>query len=159
MPFVSEAQRRLMYAAAAGKDTKANISQKAAKKMVSEDEPGKLPEKVSKAEGDGSDMARQLLAQINEMSAKLNQIIDSGEELEDWVDSKIVSAKKDLEDISGYLMHNEDTQKSMKKSENEPKIWLNHAFLLKKCPIFLRFLMNLEELKYYTQAMNIVGIF
>ena len=149
MPFVSEAQRRLMYAAAAGKATKADISQKAAKKMVSEDEPGKLPEKVSKAEGDGSDMAKQLLAQINEMSAKLNQIIDSGEELEDWVDSKIVSAKKDLEDISGYLMHNEDTQKSMKKSENEPKIWLNHAFSLEKMP-------NLSQVSYESGGVEVL---
>lgn len=127
MPFVSEAQRRLMYAAAAGKKTKADISQKEAKKLVAEDEPGKLPEKVSKAEGDGSDMAKQLLAQINEMSEKLNQLIDSGEELEDWVDSKIVSAKKDLEDIAGYLEHNEDTQKSIHGSENTPDRTVNNV--------------------------------
>lgn len=120
MPFISEAQRRLMYAAAAGKKTKADISQTAAKKLVAEDEPGKLPEKVSKAEDDGSDMAKQLLASINEMSAKLNEMIDSGEELEDWVDSKIASAKKDLEDISSYIKYNEDAQKSIHGSENTP---------------------------------------
>lgn len=120
MPFVSEAQRRLMYAAAAGKKTKADISQKEAKKLVAEDEPGKLPEKVSKAEGDGSDMAKQLLAQINEMSEKLNEIISSDQELEDWVDSKIVTAKKDLQDIAGYLMHNEDAKKSIHGSKNTP---------------------------------------
>lgn len=111
MPFVSEAQRRLMYAAAAGKKTKADISQAAAKKLVSEDEPGKLPEKVSKAEGDGSDMAKQLLSSINEMSAKLNEIINSDEELEDWVDAKIVSAKQDLEAITSYLQYNENRGK------------------------------------------------
>jgi hypothetical protein len=151
MPFVSEAQRRLMYAAAAGKKTKSGVSQAAAKKMVAHDESGKLPEKVEKAngmgvsapvmptpqigaqgssvdtammkaEGDGSDMAKQLLAQIQEMSVKLNQIIESDGELEDWVDSKIVTAKKDLEDIAGYLKHNQEQKfkMSIHGSENTP---------------------------------------
>jgi len=109
MPFQSEAQRRLMYAAAAGKDTKADISQKEAKKMVSHDEPGKLPEKVEKAgEGDGSDMAKQFLAEINEMSEKIDSMINGKQELEDWVDGKITRAKTDLSDISGYLEHNKN---------------------------------------------------
>jgi len=109
MPFQSEAQRRLMYAAAAGKNTKADISQAEAKRMVSHDEPGKLPEKVEKAgEGDGSDMAKQFLAEINEMSEKINSMIDGKQELEDWVDGKITRAKTDLSDISGYLKHNKN---------------------------------------------------
>jgi len=109
MPFQSEAQRRLMYAAAAGKDTKADISQTEAKRMVSHDEPGKLPEKVEKAgEGDGSDMAKQFLAEINKMSEKINSMIDGKQELEDWVDGKITRAKTDLSDISGYIEHNKN---------------------------------------------------
>ena len=44
MPFVSEAQRGAMYAAAAGKGK----SGKAAKKMVKEDTGGKLPKRAKK---------------------------------------------------------------------------------------------------------------
>lgn len=48
MPFKSEAQRRLMYAAAAEKGGVGGVSQKDAKKMVADDPGGKLPEKKSK---------------------------------------------------------------------------------------------------------------
>jgi len=51
MPFVSEAQRRLMYAASKTKGGVAGVSQKAAKKLVAKDEPSKLPEKVQKTDG------------------------------------------------------------------------------------------------------------
>lgn len=46
MPFVSQAQRRLMYAAASKKGGAAGVSQATAKKLVAEDEPGKLPARV-----------------------------------------------------------------------------------------------------------------
>lgn len=48
MPFVSEAQRRLFYAASKDKGGAGGVSQSVAKKMVSEDEPGKLPERKRK---------------------------------------------------------------------------------------------------------------
>lgn len=47
MPPVSQAQRRLMYAAAAKKGGAGGVSQKVAKEFVGADEPGKLPEKKS----------------------------------------------------------------------------------------------------------------
>lgn len=50
MPFVSQAQRNLMYAAASKKKGAGGVSQEAAKKMVADDEPGKLPARKSKAE-------------------------------------------------------------------------------------------------------------
>lgn len=46
MPFRSEAQRRLMYAAAAHKGGVDGVSQKTAKAFVKDDVGGKLPEKV-----------------------------------------------------------------------------------------------------------------
>lgn len=45
MPFKSEAQRRLMYSAAAKKGGAGGVSQSAAKKFVDHDQGGKLPEK------------------------------------------------------------------------------------------------------------------
>lgn len=51
MPIVSQAQRRLMYSAAAdkaGKAGKAGVSQKVAREFVASDKPGKLPEKKRK---------------------------------------------------------------------------------------------------------------
>lgn len=50
MPAVSEAQRRLMFAAAAKKGGVDGVSQKVAKEFVKADQGGKLPEKVSKAD-------------------------------------------------------------------------------------------------------------
>lgn len=44
MPFVSEAQRKLMYATAAG--AKTGVPAKVAKEMVAKDEPGKLPKRA-----------------------------------------------------------------------------------------------------------------
>ncbi len=41
MPIVSEAQRRMLYATAAGART--DVPRKVAKEMVSKDRPGKLP--------------------------------------------------------------------------------------------------------------------
>jgi hypothetical protein len=46
MPPVSEAQRRLMYAAAAGKSTK--VPQKVAKEFIRKDQLGKLPARKKK---------------------------------------------------------------------------------------------------------------
>ena len=46
MPFVSQAQRGLFYTAAAKKGGAGGVSQETAKKMVAEDKPGKLPERV-----------------------------------------------------------------------------------------------------------------
>lgn len=46
MPAKSEAQRRLMYAAAKDKGGAGGVSQKVAREFVAEDKPGKLPEKV-----------------------------------------------------------------------------------------------------------------
>ena len=43
MPIVSQAQRGLMYAAAAKKGGVDGVSQKVAKEFVSSDKPGKLP--------------------------------------------------------------------------------------------------------------------
>jgi hypothetical protein len=51
LPFTSQAQRRLAYAAAGKKGGAGNMSQEAAKGLVEEDKPGKLPERV----GDGAD--------------------------------------------------------------------------------------------------------
>lgn len=48
MPFVSQAQRGLMYSAAAKKGGVGGVTQKAAKAMVKDDKPGKLPDKVGK---------------------------------------------------------------------------------------------------------------
>lgn len=45
MPFKSEAQRRLMYAAAKQRGGAGGVSQKVAKEFVSEDHGGKLPGK------------------------------------------------------------------------------------------------------------------
>lgn len=46
MPFKSEAQRGLFYAAAAGKARKKGLSQATAKKALSHDTGGKLPERL-----------------------------------------------------------------------------------------------------------------
>jgi hypothetical protein len=48
MPFKSEAQRRLMYAAAKKKGGAAGVSQADAKKMVADDKPGTLPARKGK---------------------------------------------------------------------------------------------------------------
>ena len=48
MPAVSEAQRRLMYAAASKKGGAGGVPQKVGKEFVKEDRPGKLPEKAAK---------------------------------------------------------------------------------------------------------------
>jgi hypothetical protein len=45
VPFKSQAQRRLFYAAAAKKGGAGGVSQKVAKEFVGADKPGKLPEK------------------------------------------------------------------------------------------------------------------
>jgi len=45
MPFKSEAQRKLAYAAKAGKSDK--MSEKTAEKLIKHDTGGKLPEKVT----------------------------------------------------------------------------------------------------------------
>lgn len=45
MPLESQAQRRLMYAAAAKKSGAGGVSQSVAKEFVSADKPGKLPER------------------------------------------------------------------------------------------------------------------
>ncbi len=45
MPPVSQAQRRLMYAAASKKGGVGGVSQKVAKEFTGADRPGKLPEK------------------------------------------------------------------------------------------------------------------
>lgn len=47
MPFKSQAQRGLMYAAAEHKGGAGGVSQSAAKKMVADDVPGKLPEHIN----------------------------------------------------------------------------------------------------------------
>lgn len=48
MPFKSQAQRRLMYAASARPGGVDGVSQKVAKEFVSADKPGKLPDHVAK---------------------------------------------------------------------------------------------------------------
>lgn len=48
MPPVSQAQRKLMYAAAAKKGGAGGVPQKVAKDFVASDKPGKLPPHVSK---------------------------------------------------------------------------------------------------------------
>lgn len=48
MPPVSQAQRRLMYAAASKKGGAGGVSQSVAKEFVGADKPGKLPEKKSR---------------------------------------------------------------------------------------------------------------
>lgn len=48
MPFKSESQRKLMYAAASDKSGAGGVKQADAKKMVADDTGGKLPEKKSK---------------------------------------------------------------------------------------------------------------
>jgi hypothetical protein len=45
-PIESQAQRGLMYAAAAKKGGAGGVSQSVAKEFVASDSPGKLPEKV-----------------------------------------------------------------------------------------------------------------
>ena len=50
MPMQSQAQRRLMYAAAAKKGGAGGVSQRVAKEFVAADKPGKLPEKKSRRE-------------------------------------------------------------------------------------------------------------
>jgi hypothetical protein len=49
MPIVSQAQRGLMYAAAAKKGGVGGVSQDVAKEFVGSDKPGKLPEHKKKA--------------------------------------------------------------------------------------------------------------
>lgn len=46
MPIKSEAQRRLMYSAAAKKGGTDGVSQSVAKEFVKADSPGKLPERT-----------------------------------------------------------------------------------------------------------------
>jgi hypothetical protein len=46
MPPVSEAQRRLMHMAAAGKSTK--VPQKVGREFIRKDQPGKLPERKTR---------------------------------------------------------------------------------------------------------------
>lgn len=46
MPPVSQAQRRLVYAAASKKGGVGGMPQSVAKEFVAADEPGKLPEKA-----------------------------------------------------------------------------------------------------------------
>ena len=48
MPFKSQAQRGLFYSAASSKGGAGGVSQSVAEKMVKEDQPGKLPERVGK---------------------------------------------------------------------------------------------------------------
>lgn len=48
MPFVSEKQRALFYAASNKKGGAGGVSQTTAKKMIADDKPGKLPERTSK---------------------------------------------------------------------------------------------------------------
>ena len=48
MPPVSQAQRRLMYAAAAKKEGAGGVSQKVAQEFTAADKPGKLPERKGK---------------------------------------------------------------------------------------------------------------
>ncbi len=48
MPPVSQAQRRLFYAAANKKGGAGGVSQKVAEEFVASDKPGKLPERKSK---------------------------------------------------------------------------------------------------------------
>lgn len=45
MPFVSEAQRGLFYAAASRKGGAGGVSNSVAKDMIKDDKPGKLPKK------------------------------------------------------------------------------------------------------------------
>lgn len=52
MPPVSEAQRRAMYAAAAGKST-LGIPKKVGKEFTKADKPGKLPKRKRKTIGHG----------------------------------------------------------------------------------------------------------
>ena len=47
MPPVSQAQRRLMYAAAAKKGGAGGVPQSVAKEFTAADQPGKLPENKS----------------------------------------------------------------------------------------------------------------
>lgn len=59
MPPISQAQRRLMYAAASKKGGVGGVSQAVAKEFVGADKPGKLPEKkkrvrdIYRKQGDG----------------------------------------------------------------------------------------------------------
>lgn len=48
MPLVSQAQRRLMYSAAAKRGGAGGVKQSVAKEFVASDSPGKLPEKKRK---------------------------------------------------------------------------------------------------------------
>jgi hypothetical protein len=48
MPPTSQAQRRLMYAAAAKKGGAGGVAQDVAKEFVAADEPGKLPEQKNR---------------------------------------------------------------------------------------------------------------
>jgi len=48
MPPVSQAQRKLMYAAASHKGGAGGVPQSVAKEFVAADKPGKLPEKKSR---------------------------------------------------------------------------------------------------------------
>lgn len=57
MPPVSQAQRRLMYAAASKKGGAGGVSQSVGKDFAAADKPGKLPEHKSKGEKRYSDKA------------------------------------------------------------------------------------------------------
>ena len=48
MPFKSQKQRALFYSAAAQKGGAGGVSQATAEKMIKDDQPGKLPERVGK---------------------------------------------------------------------------------------------------------------
>lgn len=58
MPMQSQAQRRLMYSAAAKKSGAGGVSQDVAKEFVAADHPGKLPEKVGEPTPRKSKMKR-----------------------------------------------------------------------------------------------------
>ena len=48
MPFKSQSQRGLMYAAAANKGGVGDVPQAVGKKLIADDKPGKLPQTVAK---------------------------------------------------------------------------------------------------------------
>jgi hypothetical protein len=50
LPPVSQSQRRLMWAAASKKGGVGGVSQKVGKEFAEADKPGKLPERVGKAD-------------------------------------------------------------------------------------------------------------
>jgi hypothetical protein len=71
--------------------------------------------------GDETYMSRRFLRQMAAQAAKLSVMVKKGMPLEDWQESKLTSAAKDLESVFDSLMYSEDSPLMQRMAkDNEP---------------------------------------